>query len=325
MITENLPILKINKLSQKQYDRESVAGNLNENEIYLTPDTSLTVWQPNTEYKVGDVVIANVYEQESKSTITSICYCIQNHKSSSGDFLLFEYEGDKWIRDSVRAVYDAYDNFIHLHYATNEYVDAEIKGVNSKINTLTSSALIRKIVENLPSENIETNVIYMIPSQNSVDNNIYDEYMFFTDPNNGMLMPEIIGSTAVDLSGYLPLSGGTIEGSLLLIDEEGYVQGHIDASGATFYAPGFSSSFTAGSLQIAAGGEYILIGTNSVDGSDNAKAAWQQWLEVGGGTDLSNYYTKLETEEYIDAKIGDIETALDNIIAIQNQLIGGEV
>ena len=35
--------------------------------------------------------------------------------------------------------------------------------------------------------------------------------------------------------------------------------------------------------------------------------------------DLSNYYTKEET----DNKIGDIETALDNIIAIQNSLIGG--
>jgi S-adenosylhomocysteine hydrolase len=35
--------------------------------------------------------------------------------------------------------------------------------------------------------------------------------------------------------------------------------------------------------------------------------------------DLSNYYTK----EEIDNKVGDIETALDNIIAIQENLIGG--
>jgi hypothetical protein len=36
--------------------------------------------------------------------------------------------------------------------------------------------------------------------------------------------------------------------------------------------------------------------------------------------DFSNYYTK----EEIDDKIGDIETALDSIIAIQNNLIGGD-
>lgn len=36
--------------------------------------------------------------------------------------------------------------------------------------------------------------------------------------------------------------------------------------------------------------------------------------------DLSNYYTKQE----IDDNIGNIETALDSIIAIQNSLIGGD-
>ena len=36
--------------------------------------------------------------------------------------------------------------------------------------------------------------------------------------------------------------------------------------------------------------------------------------------DLSNYYTKGE----IDTLVGDIDTVLDGIIAIQNELIGGE-
>ena len=33
---------------------------------------------------------------------------------------------------------------------------------------------------------------------------------------------------------------------------------------------------------------------------------------------------KPEIKEYIDEQLGDIETALDSIIAIQNSLIGGE-
>lgn len=37
MITENVSTLKINKLTQKQYDRALAAGNINANEIYLTP------------------------------------------------------------------------------------------------------------------------------------------------------------------------------------------------------------------------------------------------------------------------------------------------
>ena len=38
MITENVSTLKIHKLSQTQYDRALAAGNIAENEIYLTPD-----------------------------------------------------------------------------------------------------------------------------------------------------------------------------------------------------------------------------------------------------------------------------------------------
>ncbi len=48
--------------------------------------------------------------------------------------------------------------------------------------------------------------------------------------------------------------------------------------------------------------------------------------------DLSSYYNKNEVDEklggkadetYIDEQVGDIETALDSIIAIQEELIGG--
>jgi hypothetical protein len=38
MQTTNVPTLKINKLSKAQFERELAAGNINENELYLTPD-----------------------------------------------------------------------------------------------------------------------------------------------------------------------------------------------------------------------------------------------------------------------------------------------
>lgn len=41
MITENLPTLKIHKLTQEQYDRELEAGNIDENALYLTPNDEL--------------------------------------------------------------------------------------------------------------------------------------------------------------------------------------------------------------------------------------------------------------------------------------------
>ena len=46
----DLSTLKIHKLSQEQYERELAAGNINENEIYLTPD----------DYTSGDADLSNV-------------------------------------------------------------------------------------------------------------------------------------------------------------------------------------------------------------------------------------------------------------------------
>lgn len=43
MITENLSTLKIHKLTQAQYDRELVAGNIDENALYLTPDEGANI------------------------------------------------------------------------------------------------------------------------------------------------------------------------------------------------------------------------------------------------------------------------------------------
>ena len=39
MIVQNLSTLKINKMSQAQYDRELAAGNLDSDELYLIPET----------------------------------------------------------------------------------------------------------------------------------------------------------------------------------------------------------------------------------------------------------------------------------------------
>lgn len=42
MTIENLSTLKIHKLSQAQYERESAAGRIDENALYLVPDTDTT-------------------------------------------------------------------------------------------------------------------------------------------------------------------------------------------------------------------------------------------------------------------------------------------
>lgn len=62
----------------------------------------------------------------------------------------------------------------------------------SYVDTLMSGALKRLIVETLPSENIDTNTIYMVlDSEASIQGNVYNEYLYI---NNSW---ELIGTTAV--------------------------------------------------------------------------------------------------------------------------------
>lgn len=49
MITENLSTLKINKLTQEQYDRELAAGRIDENALYLTPESFSGSWDDLTD------------------------------------------------------------------------------------------------------------------------------------------------------------------------------------------------------------------------------------------------------------------------------------
>lgn len=54
--------------------------------------------------------------------------------------------------------------------------------------------------------------------------------------------------------------------------------------------------------------------------TDDGTTKWTTPSGGGGSVDLSEY-AKIK---YVDDKIGDIETALDGIILMQNELIGGE-
>ena len=74
MITENVSTLKIHKLSQAQYDRELAVGNIDENALYLTPDTSPD-WNQNDEtapdyiknrpFYEGGLIEVEVFQEDS--------------------------------------------------------------------------------------------------------------------------------------------------------------------------------------------------------------------------------------------------------------------
>ncbi len=205
----------------------------------------------------------------------------------------------------------------HYHYAV-----IHLNGTDIWLNNETSikgdkgdAGVIKFIpVTELPTENIDENAIYLVPSNVAQNNNTFDEYVFIDGK------PEIIGSATVEinLDDYVkntdyattdkaglmrPASSGlsVSNGGLYLI---GATQKNIDAKAST------DRPLVPSHLDYA-----IKVGltTNTETLTDEEKASACEWLGV-------------------NALVGDIETALDSIIAIQERtiaiqegLIGGDV
>lgn len=92
---------------------------------------------------------------------------------------------------------------VSLHNVTNllspvqndlSELQLTVQTLEGKIETITTSSF--EVVDELPTSNIKTNVIYLVPTQSSGIDNVYDEYIYV---NNNW---EKIGTTALDLSQY---------------------------------------------------------------------------------------------------------------------------
>lgn len=66
----------------------------------------------------------------------------------------------------------------------------------TKARNMTSISFL--IVQTLPTQNIQTNIIYLVPSTDPQTRNTYDEFIYIQSTSSW----EQIGSTAVDLTGY---------------------------------------------------------------------------------------------------------------------------
>lgn len=91
------------------------------------------------------------------------------------------------IKSGSNVSYELYIGGDYDNYATKEEL-------NNAIGNITSFSLMP--VDALPTENIQTNVIYLLPSENPEEENIRIEYVYI----NGAW--EKIGTTEIDLSNY---------------------------------------------------------------------------------------------------------------------------
>ena len=80
---------------------------------------------------------------------------------------------------------------------TNYYLKSETY-TRTEVNTLIGqiSTISILVVQSLPTQDIQTNIIYLVPKQTAGTQDVYDEYIYV---NNAW---ELIGDTEVDLSNY---------------------------------------------------------------------------------------------------------------------------
>lgn len=155
-------------------------------------------------------------------------------------------------------------------------------------------------VTELPTEDIVENAIYLVPVEDGAEPNLFDEYIY----TNGAW--EQIGSAAVavNLDEYAKKTdvdnGFVAKDTSTFYNQCAYKVYGISPDGTQRLIPicfhNYAGQYTI--PQYSANGA-LYVGTPTADGH-------------------------AATKQYVDNAIGDIETALDSIIAIQNSLIGGE-
>lgn len=83
------------------------------------------------------------------------------------------------------------NNLTNYYTSSNTYTKTEVNDLISTVGSLNI-----EVVQTLPTQDISTSTIYLVPNSSQGTNNYYDEYIYVSNTW------ELIGSTQVDLSNY---------------------------------------------------------------------------------------------------------------------------
>lgn len=128
---------------------------------------------------------------------------------ANGQTLVWDSENSKWVNADFPTVptktSDLTNDSGFITKAVNDLVNYYLKSetyskteVDNIADAIKNSRF--EVVATLPTSNIKTNVIYLVPSADPKSGNVKDEYINLNGTSAGW---ECIGSTSVDLSGYV--------------------------------------------------------------------------------------------------------------------------
>lgn len=118
------------------------------------------------------------------------------------------------LTNDVGFITSTVENLSNYYLKSETYTQNEIDALIGAISTITF-----EVVSELPTTNIKTNVIYLVPKAESASQDTKDEYINIDGTSAGW---ELIGSTDVDLSDYAKLEDLPTKTSEL-VNDSGFV------------------------------------------------------------------------------------------------------
>lgn len=245
------------------------------NTLNIIEGTNISLEQTGSNLR-----ISNTYSYDDTEVKTDI----SNLKTNKADKSEIPTKVSQLQNDSG-FVTNAVNDLINYYLKSETYTMSEVNDLISAITTLDL-----RVVETLPTEDISTTTIYLVPKASAGTNDAYDEYIYVS--NNW----EFIGSTQVDLTDYVkntdyPSTDSTSAG---VIKQSNYYGTNVNQTNGIM--TGVTKNYKV--YQASDNAIFISKGTleNVIDGKD------------------------LTTKAYVDGLVGDIGTILDNI---NGEVIGG--
>lgn len=99
---------------------------------------------------------------------------------------------------ALTVITNVVDNLVNYYLKSETYTKTEVDTIAANIKNSRM-----EVVSSLPTTDIQTNVIYLVPKSSPDTGNGYDEYINLDGTTSGW---ELIGNTDIDLSGYVTTS-----------------------------------------------------------------------------------------------------------------------
>ena len=165
-------------------------------ELYNYDDTEITALLNNKVDKAdGKELSSNDFTDAYKDKIDGIETNADVNTIESITVNGTEITPDANKNVALTVITNSVNNLLNYYLKSETYTKEEVNALVNAIKTVTFEA-----VNELPTADIKTNVIYLVPKTSSKNKNAKDEYINLDGTTEGW---ELIGDTAVDLTGYV--------------------------------------------------------------------------------------------------------------------------